>query len=266
MQSTKISWAKVTWNPIHGCSKVGTECEFCYAESLSLRYNMTNAPWTRANAAQNVRLKPHKLREPLRLKEPSEVFVNSMSDLFHPLVPDAYIHQIFDVMEQCPQHTFQVLTKRPERAAKWSRWLTNVHMGASIGIGQATKRLEFLRACKANGAAIVWVSAEPLIGAWGNVDISGIDWVVVGGESGQHMAKAERMRFGGDPRSVQPRWLDMAWAREIRDLCVANGTAFYFKQDSGIRTEMRPWLIESDGSRWQWHQKPGQLIDPVEVK
>jgi protein gp37 len=118
-QTTKIEWTDVSWNPVHGCSRVSTGCKHCYAETLSLRYGQTSAPWTARNAAQNVTLKPHKLREPLSKtgpwKSPCRVFVNSMSDLFHEQIPDEYIAEVFAVMAVAGQHTFQVLTKRPER-------------------------------------------------------------------------------------------------------------------------------------------------------
>ena len=112
MNQTNISWATTTWNPIHGCSKVSPGCDRCYAETLSLRRGWTKLPWTGANAAENVKVKPHKLREPYKLKEPSRVFVNSMSDMFHPIIPDDYIAQVFAVMNDLQQHVFQILTKR----------------------------------------------------------------------------------------------------------------------------------------------------------
>lgn len=121
-QATAIEWTDVSWNPVHGCSKVSAGCKHCYAETLSLRYGHTAAPWTARNAEQNVMLKPHKLREPLSKAKPWDqpcmVFVNSMSDLFHEQVPYEYIGEAFRVMEKASRHTFQVLTKRPERMAE----------------------------------------------------------------------------------------------------------------------------------------------------
>lgn len=126
-QATAIEWTDISWNPVHGCSKVSPGCAHCYAETLSRRYKQTLKPWTPANAAENVILKPHKLREPLGggklWREPKRVFVNSTSDLFHEQVPDGFIAWVFWVMSQCPQHTFQVLTKRPERMRDFTlRW------------------------------------------------------------------------------------------------------------------------------------------------
>lgn len=181
-QETKIEWTDVSWNPVHGCSRVSTGCKNCYAETLSLRYGQTTKPWTARNAEQNVMLKPHKLREPLSKagpwKSPCRVFVNSMSDLFHEAIPDEYIAQVFDVMAHATQHTFQVLTKRPERMrdllTQWSAaddilsWpdrlmpLPNVWLGVSIENGKWVGRADVLRQTP---AAVRFISAEPLLGA-----------------------------------------------------------------------------------------------------
>lgn len=263
MNATKISWTKRTWNPVHGCHRVSEGCRYCYAESLSLRYGWTKQPWTAANASQNVMLKPHKLREPFTIKEPSMIFVNSMSDLFHPLIPDDYRAQVFDVMRQTPQHTYQILTKRPELAAKWQTWPPNVWMGATVEDQRNAGRVDAIRTC---GAAVKFLSCEPLLSAL-DINLRGIDWIIVGGESGNHLAPAENaFRAGRAPRSVNPRWMDMQWARDLRDAAGNSGAAYFFKQDSGIRTEMRPYLVEADGSQWEWHQFPGALTAPRLVK
>ena len=145
-RKTRISWTDVTWNPIHGCSRVSAGCDNCYAETLSRRMKLTQKAWTGENAKENVQLKPHKLREPYTEKEPYRIFVNSMSDLWHPLVPDAYITQIFDVMHECPQHTFQILTKRPRRAAKWQgHWSENIWQGVSVENQKTLHRIDTLR-------------------------------------------------------------------------------------------------------------------------
>lgn len=264
MQDSIISWTDVTWNPVHGCSVVSEGCRFCYAETISRRYNMTRKPWTGANAADNVMLKPHKLGEPLKLKGRKRVFVNSMSDCFHEHVPDTYIAQIFRIMHQCPQHVFQVLTKRPQRAADWADawqrvreagdpedpWTPNIWMGTSVEDARVLNRVDHLRRC---GAKVRFISAEPLLGPLTGLNLTGIHWVIVGGESGSHMT------------DDSPRWMQQAWAREIRDVCVASGVAYFYKQDSAKRTEVRPWLVEEDGSRWTWQQSPGDLRAPVNV-
>ena len=246
MQKSIISWTNLTWNPTHGCSVVSEGCRNCYAAQLSNRYGWTKLPWTGANAAANVSLKPHKLTEPLKIKEPSRIFVNSMSDLFHPIIPDDYIRQVFDVMNRCPQHVFQILTKRPERAAEWEYgWSDHIWMGTSVEDARVRHRIDSLRRCKAK---VLFLSSEPLIGPYGDTDLTGIHWVIVGGESGKNH-----------------RPMQQAWAREIKNLCLAQNVAFFYKQDSGFRTELRPWLVEADGSRWQWHQFPFAFTPPLNL-
>lgn len=270
MQDSQISWTTKTWNPTHGCSKVSSGCANCYAETLSQRYGHTPKPWTRRNEADNVLLKPHKLREPLRksVKDGTRIFVNSMSDLFHRRIPDSYRDAVFAVMAQRPGVVFQVLTKRSDVMSAYTRGLTtdrlvsaadafglpkprvktlpleNVWLGVSIENQEAVERLSGLRTSDAN---IRFVSAEPLIGPV-EANFSAIDWLIVGGESG-------------------PGWraMDQAWARSLRDQCLRDDVAYFYKQDSGYKNELRPWLVEEDGSRWQWHQFPGDLSDPVSI-
>src|SRR6185437_16098671 len=198
-QITSIEWTDVSWNPVHGCSKVSPGCAHCYAETLSRRYGQTPAPWTPANAEENVILKPHKLRQPLSRAKAWQrlgtaaaaagktdgklVFVNSMSDLFHELVPDDYIADVFSVMARCPQHTFQVLTKRPERMrdllseapfeADLPTWpLPNVWLGVSIENRRFVHRADLLRDTP---AAVRFISAEPLLGPLIGT-MTGIGW------------------------------------------------------------------------------------------
>lgn len=241
MQKTIISWADVSWNPVHGCSKVSEGCRNCYAETLSLKFGWTKKPWTAPNAPENVSLKPAKLNEPYKLKEPSRVFVNSMSDLFHPLIPDDYRRKVFAVMRDLPQHTFKVLTKRPELAARWSadEWTPNIWMGASVENIKNLHRIDALRQIR---AAIRFISFEPLIGPIGRVDLSGIHWVIVGGESG---------------KGYRP--MPHAWAREIRDQCLGAGIPFFFKQSAAYRTELGTELEEEDGTKTRWEQFPDSI-------
>ena len=276
MQKSIISWTTMTWNPAHGCSKVSDGCKHCYAMTLSLKYGWTQKPWTVQNEEDNVLLKPHKLHEPFTIKEEHpRVFVNSMSDLFHAQIPDWYRAAVFTIMNSTPHVTYQILTKRPENAIDWHEryitavqsdeyrnlaqkhsnrqvrealaqtfdtpWGANIWHGASIEDSRVLHRIVQLQQTPAQ---VRFISAEPLLGAWGdNVDLSGIHWVIVGGESGLHLHSPEH-----------PRWMKQAWARQIRDLCVTQEVAFFYKQDSGKRTELRPWLVEEDGSRWEWHQ------------
>lgn len=243
---TLISWTDETWNPTTGCSRVSDGCRFCYAETQSLRYGWSKKPWTAANAAENVILHPERLRKPYAWRKPSRVFVNSMSDLFHEQIPDEFIARVFAVMADLPQHTFQILTKRPERAAAWAGpWTPNIWMGTSVEDRRATARIDVIRQC---GALTRFLSCEPLLGDLGALDLAGIHWVIAGGESGYHM-----------PRNPG-RWMDHAWARSIRDQCVAQGVAFFFKQSSGTRTETGTELQEADGTTSEWHQYPAHLV------
>ena len=271
---TGIRWTASTWNPILGCSKVSPGCANCYAETLSLRYGWTPEPWTPANAAVNVQLKPHKLDLPLRWPDPRRVFVNSMSDLFHELAPIDYIARVFAVMAVSERHTFQVLTKRPERMAgivadptfrgqvadhvfahtdvprnrrgdhrlelldAWDDapgfWpLPNVWLGTSIENDRHVFRADHLRETP---AAIRFISAEPLLGPLPSLDLSSIDWLIVGGESGPGY-----------------RPMDREWARQLRDRAVERGVAYFFKQSAAPRT--------LDGRRWE--QFPDdEIADP----
>jgi protein gp37 len=247
MNGTKISWTDASWNPVLGCSRVSEGCRNCYAERIALKFHHSRLPWSAANAAENVQLKPHKLGEPLKLKKPSVIFVNSMSDLYHERVPDEYLARVFGVMNRTPQHTYQLLTKRPERAAEWAGpWTPNIWQGTSVEDERVIDRIDALRQC---GAAIKFLSVEPLLGPMPDLDLTGIDWVIVGGESGPGY-----------------RPMDHAWAREIRDACVAQGAAFFFKQSAAFTTERGTALLEADGSAWEWHQFPGKLEPPRLVR
>ena len=240
MNNTLISWADSTWNPVSGCSRVSEGCDHCYAESISLRFGWTKKPWVGENAAENVILKPHKLKEPYKLKTASRVFVNSMSDMYHPQVPDAFIGSIFEVMNDLPQHVFQILTKRPRRAAKWAGpWGDNIWQGASVENKKTLFRIDQLRDCQAKTR---FLSLEPLLEDLGELNLSGIHWVIVGGESGKAY-----------------REMDHSWARDIRDQCVEKGVAFFFKQSAAYRTEMGTELEETDGTKSTWQQFPDTM-------
>jgi len=169
-----------------------------------------------------------------------------MSDLFHEAIPQSYLRDIFRVMNDLPQHTFQILTKRAELAGAWrGPWTDNIWMGVSVEDRKSLPRIDSLREC---GAKTKFVSFEPLLEDLGVLDLYDIEWAIVGGESGPNHRK-----------------LDHRWARTIRNDCVCAGVAFFFKQDSGPRTEMRPWLVEDNGSKWQWHQFPQDRSRPVRI-
>ncbi|RDI73173.1 Bacteriophage protein gp37 [Gaiella occulta] len=223
-----IEWTEATWNPVSGCSKVSPGCAHCYAETISLRFRHSLKPWTPENAKENVRLHEGRIDQPLRWRRPRLVFVNSMSDLFHEEVPFEFVDRVWNVMTEASHHTFQVLTKRPEIASKWATHYlaehgslgANVWLGVSIENSRYTFRADVLRTIP---ATVHFISAEPLLGslyASGTnrrpLDLTGIDWLIAGGESG-----------------ARSRPVDVRWVRELRDGCRDAGVAFFFKQWGG---------------------------------
>jgi protein gp37 len=234
---TAIEWTDATWNPVTGCSKVSPGCAHCYAERLSLRFGTSKAPWTPANATQNVVLHEDRLRIPLLWRQPRMVFVNSMSDLWHELVPDWFIDRVFQTMAQADSHVFQVLTKRPERMLAWFQesgagWagasLQHVWLGTSIENNRWVGRADLLRQTP---AAVRFISAEPLLSSLPELSLEGVDWLIVGGESGP-----------------VHRPMNAQWVRDLRDLARRSGTAFFFKQWGG-RTP-KAGGRELDGRTW----------------
>ena len=216
MNETDIAWCDYTWNPTHGCSRASRGCDNCYAEKISRQYGHTDHAWTTDNAGENVTTHPEKLDAPYSVADPAYIFVNSMSDLFHAAVPDAFIRDVFAVMRNCPHHIFQILTKRPGRAAHMAlQWPPNVWMGTSVEDVDVTPRLDLLRDCAAD---TLFVSFEPLIGPVGTVDLTDYDWAIVGGESGPDADRRE---------------MDHAWARDILGQCRRDDVRFFFKQSSG---------------------------------
>jgi protein gp37 len=215
-----IEWTEATWNPVTGCSKVSPGCAHCYAEVLSLRFRWSTKPWLPDHANENVVLHEDRLEQPLRWRRPRMIFVNSMSDLFHELVPLAFIRRVFDVMATAEQHTFQILTKRHERMAELApelSWPANVWMGVSIENRRWAERADYLRQVP---AAMRFISAEPLLGPLDGLSLAGIDWLIAGGESGR------------GHRPVRAEWL-----RDLRDVCETAGVPFFFKQWGGARSK-----------------------------
>lgn len=209
---SKIEWTEQTWNPTVGCTKISPGCKNCYAETMAKRLQAMGM-----HGYENgfrLTLMPERLAEPLERRKPTIYFVNSMSDLFHEKVPFAYIRQVFDVMSRAPQHTFQVLTKRAERMAEFCRGIEvppNIWLGVSVENRQhGIPRIAVLREVD---AFIRFLSVEPLLENLGKIDLRGIQWVIVGGESG---ARARPMR---------PEWVD-----GIKRQCDQAGVAFFFKQ------------------------------------
>jgi protein gp37 len=265
--NSAIEWTDATWNPVTGCSKVSEGCRNCYAEALSLRFGRSKKPWAAQFAAENVVLHPERLTQPLRWRDPRMIFVNSMSDLFHERIPDDFIGQIFAVMGEASHHTFQVLTKRPERMLNWQQRHPqlsppNVWLGVSVENQQAAdERISLLMYAQAE---VRFLSCEPLLGPVNLTDVRPsevehydilrgrlyglgrlaeprvaprIDWVIVGGESG--------------PRH---RPMDLNWARDLRDQCVEANVPFFFKQVGG-RTPKAGGRVLDDQT---WDQLPSE--------
>ena len=226
---TAIAWTDATWNPVTGCTKVSEGCRNCYAETLSKRFGRSF----------EVTLHPDRLDDPLHWRKPRRVFVCSMSDLFHPAVPDEFLDSVMIEMGFAPNHTFQILTKRPERmaayfaswqiserpkplaggaAVPWAGWawpLPNVWLGVSVESARHLDRVDLLRQTP---AAVRFVSAEPLLGPLTGLDLTGIDWLIIGGESGP----------GHRP-------MDPQWVRDLVGAARVTGTAVFIKQDAGLR-------------------------------
>jgi len=215
MSTSSIEWTGSTWNPVTGCTKISAGCRHCYAERMALRLRAMGQP--NYAGGLDVALHEEALEKPLRWRRSRTIFVNSMSDLFHEEVPLGFIRRIFDVMRRAPQHTFQVLTKRAERLLELSPrlpWPENVWMGVTVERADCAGRIEHLRR---TGARVKFLSLEPLLGPLPGLDLRGIDWVIVGGESGP------------GARPMEP-----AWAREIRSRCRAADVPFFFKQWGGV--------------------------------
>ena len=235
---SSIEWTEATWNPTTGCDRVSRGCDHCYALTLAKRlkamgverYQRDGDPRT-SGPGFGVTLHPDVLDLPKSWRRPRLVFVNSMSDLFHAQVPIDFVRQVFDVMASTPQHTYQLLTKRARRLRRIAdrlEWPANVWMGVSVEDADALPRVEDLQAVP---AAVRFLSCEPLLGPLDTLDLTGIDWVIVGGESGPHS------------RPMDPRW-----ARNVRDLCMKAGVPYFFKQWGG-RTP-KAGGRELDGRTW----------------
>lgn len=215
MSSSKIEWTESTWNPTTGCTKISSGCTNCYAERMAMRLKAMGTP-KYANGFE-VTLHEDCLSEPYSWKKPKVIFVNSMSDLFHEDIPFSFIEKVFKVMNDNPQHIFQVLTKRAELLLEYSpklNWTSNIWMGVTVEDKKATRRIDYLR--KTN-AAIKFLSCEPLIYDLGKLDLQKINWVIVGGESG--------------PKS---RPIKEDWVLDIFNQCKSADIPFFFKQWGGV--------------------------------
>jgi protein gp37 len=233
--NSTIEWTESTWNPITGCSKISPGCKNCYAERMARRLHAMRA----ANYRNGFKLTihPNSVDLPLRWKKPQMIFVNSMSDLFHVHAPKDFIYQVFDVMNRACWHVFQVLTKRAEQLTLLDKdiaWADHIWMGVTVESREYTYRIDHLRN---SGSKCKFISFEPLLGSVGRVNLEGIDWVIVGGESGPHA-----------------RPMQKEWATEIRDQCVEAGIPFFFKQWGGVFKKRNGSLLEGR----EWKERPGR--------
>jgi len=227
--NSSIEWTKSTWNPVTGCTKISPGCKNCYAERIAKRLFAMGQP----NYVNGFKLTVHEhaLKLPLKWKKPQTIFVNSMSDLFHKDVPEEFILKVFNVMNCSPWHTFQILTKRAERLAKVSNklvWGKNIWMGVSVENADHTYRIDNLRKTKAK---VKFISFEPLIDKIEMVNLQGVDWVIVGGESG--------------PKA---RYMSPEWVTNLRNQCLAQKVPFFFKQWGGVNKKKTGRLL--NGRTW----------------
>lgn len=223
--NTGIEWTDRTWNPVTGCTKISSGCAHCYAEAITKRF-----PNSFPDGFKIVQ-HPDRLNAPRRWRKPSRIFVNSMSDLFHAEVDLDFVEQVFDVIRETPQHTYQVLTKRAAlmlEASKHLEWPENLWAGVSVESQGYVRRVDYLRRVP---AAVRFLSCEPLLGAL-DLDLTDIHWVITGGESGH-----------------KHRWIDPDWVRGIRDRCIETQTPFFFKQWGGITPKKNG--RELDGRTWE---------------
>lgn len=215
MSKSSIEWTQMTWNPTTGCSKISSGCKFCYAEKFAKRLQAMGVGKYRNGF--KLTLQPEVLELPKKWREPKIIFVNSMSDLFHRNIPLNYIKKVFEVMNECHQHIFQVLTKRSERVLELSpklNWTDNIWMGVSVENEKVRFRIDDLRK---TAAKVKFLSFEPLLGPLPKLNLGNIDWVIVGGES------------GCNARAMKKEWID-----DIRTQCRKNKVPFFFKQWGGF--------------------------------
>lgn len=260
-QTSSIEWTESTWNPVVGCSKVSAGCKHCYAERMAQRLaamaESANEAGDQAGRKAHylhvindrgrwngsVRLVEDALGDPLRWKRPRIIFVNSMSDLFHKDVPDDFIVKVFETMNLASQHVFQVLTKRPERASEIAsqlKWTENIWLGTSVENRDVQHRISHLRTIPAKTR---FLSVEPLLGPIARLPLKGIDWVIVGGESGP----------GARPMNVE-------WVRKIRNCCIKYNVPFFFKQWGGTNKKKAGRTLDGE----TWSQMPLNHFDSLE--
>lgn len=227
--NSAIEWTEATWNPVTGCDRISPGCAHCYARTFAERWR--GVPGHAYEQGFDMRLWPERIDQPLRWKRPRQIFVNSMSDLFHPDVPDEFIAEVFATMVEADWHAFQILTKRPERLLELADelpWPPHVWMGVSIENRRFVHRADLLREVP---AAIRFISAEPLLGPLEGLDLTDIHWLIAGGESG-----------------TGHRPIREEWVLDLRDRCEDEDVAFFFKQWGGFRPKSHGRLLE--GREW----------------
>jgi protein gp37 len=240
---SSIEWTEATWNPVTGCTKVSAGCKHCYAERMAQRLQAMGQP--NYQNGFRVTLQPHMLELPLKWKKPQKIFVNSMSDLFHEDIPFDYLRSVFEVMNRASWHLFQVLTKRADQLQEKGmmlKWSSNIWMGVSVESEEHLSRIDRLRQTHAH---IKFLSLEPLLGPLPHLVLDGIDWVIVGGESGPY---ARPMMKG--------------WVTEIRDQCRSQSIPFFFKQWGGVNKKTTGRRLE--GRTWSQYPEAAhqQLLMP----
>jgi len=240
-QPSQIEWTDATWNPVTGCTKVGPGCDNCYAERFAERWR--GIPGHSYEQGFDLRLWPSRLRQPAAWKKPRMIFVNSMSDLFHKDVDRSHIDRVFDAMEDANWHVFQVLTKRSSLMRDYVRRRygkspvpNHIWLGVSVEDAQRANRIDHLKQVNSEAR---FISFEPLLGPIGEIDLSGIAWAIVGGESGPGA-----------------RAMDASWATQIRDHCDRHDVAFFFKQWGGPRPKSGGRLLDGE----EWNGFPWQIV------
>lgn len=246
MSKTSISWTEFTWNPVTGCDRVSSGCDHCYALTMARRLKAMGTPQYQTDGDPRtsgpgfgVAMHPETLDTPRKWSGRRMIFVNSMSDLFHAKVSTDFIEQVFAVIRDTPQHTYQVLTKRTMRLRRLAPvldWPDNLWMGVSVENMETAQRAEHLRAVP---ASVRFLSCEPLLGDLSGLDLTGIDWVIAGGESG-----------------ARYRPMDIAWARAIRDNCIDQAVPFYFKQWGGRSSKAQGRALDG----YTWDDYPEQAV------
>ena len=234
---SSIEWTNATWNPVTGCDKVSPGCKHCYAEKMARRLKLMHQKNYKNGFA--LTLQPDALQIPLKWKNPRMIFVNSMSDLFHEDVPFEYIQEVFGIMVKAKQHTFQVLTKRHKRLLELNDklpWSENIWMGVSVESQTFVKRVDYLRKTRAKTK---FLSIEPLLGEISSIDLTGINWVIVGGESGPNA-----------------REMKESWVLQLRDICGRYKVPFFFKQWGGVQKHKTGRELQGN----YYNEMPGRII------